>query len=574
MSSSSRGFSLIDVIVGIALMLVLFLALFGLLRASLVLSTITKAKAAAVELASTDMEYLRGLSYSALGTVGGIPAGTVPQTATSTIDGITYVTSTFIEYVDDPADGTGTNDTNGITTDYKVGEVTVTYTIYGLTKTVRLVSNFVPQGIETTTNGGTLSIHVVDATGANMGNATVQVVNTSLSPTVNLTTYTDSAGLVTLGGAATSSQYQITVSRTGYSSAQTYARVSPNMNPTPGYLTVVMNQTTSTTFAIDKLASLALASFSPAVTTAFTDTFTSSANLASQTNTQVSGGALTLSNGAYPVGYALSGSAHSLPFSPSYLDGWGILSASIATSTGTSVVVHVDDTAGALLPDSVLPGNSVGFSSFPVVLTTIATSSYPGLSLEADLTSDATTTTPSLLTWSLSHTEGPESLPNVAFTLTGTKTIGTTSGGASLYKTIVNDTTGAHALKNESLEWDAYSLALSGGAPLIESCSAAPYQLQPGTATTTTLIIGTPTATTLPLDIVDTSSAAIPGAEIILSNATYAATELTSGCGLAYFNGLTSGNYSATVSAPGHATHIFSPIGVAGHTATTTLTLP
>ena len=87
-----RGFGLIDVIVGIALMLVLFLALFGVLRASLMLSAIAKANAAAVEVASTQMEYLRGLSYDSLGTVGGIPSGPVPQLATSTVDGVVYVT--------------------------------------------------------------------------------------------------------------------------------------------------------------------------------------------------------------------------------------------------------------------------------------------------------------------------------------------------------------------------------------------------------------------------------------------------------------------------------------------------
>ena len=70
MHGADKGFGLIDVIVGIALMLIMFLALFGVMRASLMLSALAKAKASAVELASTQMEYLRGLSYDALGTVG------------------------------------------------------------------------------------------------------------------------------------------------------------------------------------------------------------------------------------------------------------------------------------------------------------------------------------------------------------------------------------------------------------------------------------------------------------------------------------------------------------------------
>ena len=83
MPIADKGFGLIDVIVGIALMLIMFLALFGVLRASLMLSTLSKAKASAVELASTQMEYLRGLSYDSLGTVSGIPAGAAAQTTTN-----------------------------------------------------------------------------------------------------------------------------------------------------------------------------------------------------------------------------------------------------------------------------------------------------------------------------------------------------------------------------------------------------------------------------------------------------------------------------------------------------------
>ena len=562
----SRGFGLIDVIVGVALMLVLFLALFGILRASLVLSALEKAEAAGTEIASTQMEYLRGLSYDNLGTVGGIPAGSVPQTATSSVDGVVYTTRTYVEYYDDPADGTAaTGDL--VPTDYKIGKVTVSYSLYGLVKAITLVSNFVPPGIESSTGGGTLSIHVANAAGVNVSGASVQIVNTSISPAVNFTTFSDISGLVLIGGVAPSSQYQIYVSDAGYSSAQTYARGGQNANPTPGYLTVVKNQTTSATFAIDLLANLALSTFSPATTTTFSDTFASNANLGSQTNTQVSGGALTLTS------QSLSGSALSLPITPNYLDGWGILLATIATTTGTTLVVHADDAFGNKIPDSVLAGNSAGFSTFPVSLTSISTTTYPGLELEADLMSNSTTTTPALLDWSLSYTEGPSPLPNISFTLTGAKTIGTTSGGAAIYKTIVNDTTGASASKSETLEWDSYTPSFSGTS-LIDSCPLKPFSLSPAAALPVSAILGTPTAVTLPITIVNNASSTIANASVVLTKSGYAATVPTSSCGLAYFGGLANSTYSATVSATGHVTKVFSNISVSGHTATTTLILP
>ena len=567
MSHKYQGFGLVDVIVGVALMLVIFLALFGVLRASLMLSALAKAKAYAVELASTQMEYLRGLSYDALGTVGGIPSGAVPQTATTTIDGVSYVVRTFVIYKDDSADGSGTQDSNGITTDYKTGKVAVSYTLNSLNKSIELVSNFVPPSIESSTGGGTLSIHVVDATNADVTDATVHVVNTSISPTVDFSTFTNIGGLAIIGGAATSSEYQIYVSRTGYSSAQTYARTGQNVNPTPGYLTVSKDQVTGGTFFIDRLSTLSLASFSPAVTTAFSDSFIDSSNLASQTGTQVTGGTLTLTN------EGLSGSARSTSIAPSYLKGWGILSATLSTPSGTTAVVRVWDISGVSLPDSVLPGNASGFSSFPVSLTGISTDSYPVLTLSAELTSNSTTTAPSLLDWSISYTDGPTPLPNVAFTLTGAKTIGTDADGKPLYKTSVSDTTGSLAEKTETLEWDSYSLALTS-ANLIESCSASPYSLSPASAKDVAILVGAMTANTLPLVVENNASSTIANAKVVLTKSGYVATIPTNACGFAYFNGLASGSYNATISATGHATTTFPGIVVAGNTATTTLILP
>lgn len=567
MSNARQGFGLVDVIVGVALMLVLFLALFGVMRASLMLSALTKAKAVATELASTQMEYLRGLSYDALGTAGGIPAGEVLQMSTTTIDGVSYSVRTLVEYKDDSADGIGAQDANAVTTDYKIGKVVVSYSLNGLAKSISLVSNFVPPSIESSTGGGTLSIHVVDATNADVPGATVQIVNVSTAPTIDFTTFTNTGGFAVIGGAATSSEYQIFVSRTGYSSDQTYARTSQNVNPTPGYLTVSKDQITGATFFIDRMSTLVLNSFSPAVTTTFNDSFADSSNLSSQTGTQVTGGALTL------VNQGLSGTARSTTVSTDYLIGWGILSAALSTPAGTTAVVRVGDASGTPLPDSILTGNGSGFSSFPVSLTNIPVANYPELTLSAEIASNSTTTAPAILDWSVSYTEGPMPSPNLAFTLTGAKTVGTDGNSAPIYKTIVSDTTGASAGKTKSLEWDSYSLNL-GSANLIESCPDLPYSLSPANITNANLIVGALTTNTLPTIVKNIAGSAIASAKVVLTKSGYAATVSTSACGLAYFDGLSSSAYSATVSATGYATTTFAGIAVAGHTATTTLVLP
>ena len=212
-----RGFGLIETVVGIALLLVVFLSLLGVLRASLMVSTHAKSKATATALAQSQIEYLRGLSYDDLGTVGGIPGGSIPQVQTSEIGGVTYTIRTFVEYKDDPADGLGGADETGIITDYKLGKVEVTYALGDtVEKEVSMLSTFAPPSLETSTGGGTLQVLVVNAEGAGVSDAEVEIVNTAITPAVNLTTYSNVNGVVFLPGAATSSAYEISVTKSGY----------------------------------------------------------------------------------------------------------------------------------------------------------------------------------------------------------------------------------------------------------------------------------------------------------------------------------------------------------------------
>ncbi len=473
--------TLIDVVVGVALVSIVFLSLFGILRASLILSTLAKAEAGATALAQTQMEYLRSLTYEDVGTVGGIPSGVVPQDATTTEDGIPYATHTFIEYVDDPADGLGANDTNGITTDYKRARVEVSYAVGGRTHSVVLVTNFAPPGIETSGGGGTLVINVVNAAGNPVADATVNILDASTTPTVNITTYTDTNGIVDLPGAATSSSYQVAVSRPGYSGAQTYARDATNQNPNPGYLTVVQDQTTTQTFAIDVLSHLALATYSPAATSTFADSFANTSKLASMSSTTVSGGMLSLLSGA------ASGSARSVATSSSYLIRWGRLAATTTAPGGTTVALHVYDQNGSLVPDSVLPGNRTGFTSFPVNLESVSTSTYPSLSVGATFSGDASSS-PSVSAWSLSYLAGPFPLPNVSFTLTGSKTKGSESNGTPIPKTVVTSSTGSSGTQELTLEWDTYALTLPNYTIDVADPSP-PFALAPGATTTASLIL-------------------------------------------------------------------------------------
>lgn len=477
--------TLIDVLIGSALVLVIFLAFFALLRSSLLVSGIAKAKAGATAVANSQIEYVRSLEYANVGTVGGIPAGVVPQYATTTLNNIAYGTRTFIEYADDPADGSGASDGNGITTDYKHVRVAVSYTVRGETREVSVVSNIAPPSIETTSGGGTLRANVVDATGAAVSGASVRVVNASTSPAIDVTTFSNTSGVVDFPGAPASTQYQVYVAKTGYSSAQTYPRDGTNQNPTPGYLTVVANATTASTFAIDRLATLTLRTFSPIAANSFSDLFNDASKIVSSPNTQVTGGTLTLSGA--PGSYAGSGSARATTTAPAYLASWTSATASISAPAGTDARFSVATPDGTLLPDAVLAGNSTGFTS-PVSLAGVATTTYPALTLVASLSSSDVNQAPAINDWAVDYTEGPLPLPNVPLTLTGVKTKGSTGAGAPIYKTVIATTTDSTGVRTLSLEWDSYSLSVTGHT-VIDAEPEAPYEVLPGSTNTGVLIL-------------------------------------------------------------------------------------
>jgi hypothetical protein len=264
-ANHSRGVTLLDTVVGIALLLLVFLGIYGAFKLSVDVVINNKARAGAIALAEQRMEYIRSLPYTSVGTVGGVPSGALAQTESLTFNGVLYSRRTLVEYLDDPADGTGASDTTGIA-DYKAVKVDVSWTPRtGGTHDIFLVTRLepTPDTITSTTpessvSGGTLTVNVLNAASQPVANAQVTIANAATSPAVNLTTYTNTSGVVQLIGTPAASNYSVVVTKSGYSTAQTYTSSSQNRNPVPANLTVTNGQTTSSTFSIDQLSSLTM----------------------------------------------------------------------------------------------------------------------------------------------------------------------------------------------------------------------------------------------------------------------------------------------------------------------------
>lgn len=553
-----RGMSLIEMIVGIAIFIVVFTGLFAGFRLAISIIADSKAKTGALALLSQQLEFIKSIPYDSLGTQGGIPSGTIPQTATSTLNVTRYTVRTLIQYVDQPQDGLGVLDANGITADAKQAKVEVTWQDRDIPRSLSAVTVLSPVGIESIAGGGTLRINVFDALAQPVASAQVRVENASLIPPVDVTTFTNSSGVVLFPGAAAGASYKVTVTKAGMSTDGTYDSDASNPNPTPGHLTVAVGQTTTASFAIDTLGTLIVRTFSPKEEDMFEDEFPDTSLLASFSNTEVTGGSLRLLLTGQD--YAFSGTALSTTTEPWYLSGWKSFVFSDATDASTTVryrVMQVDALGiPTLVPDAVLPGNSSGYTASPVSLLSVAPGTYPRLAVQAELTTIDASSTPQVFDWSLVYDVGPTPLPNIPFSIQGTKTIGTTGGGAPIYKFSSTGNTGGSGTQTFSnREWDAYAISQDPGVTnldVMESCQPQPASLAPGTTLYSDLTLVPKSTNSLLMTFKNQAGALLNDVSVALTKVGYSGTATSTACGQTFFGSLTTGTYVVDATKTGY----------------------
>lgn len=137
-----------EMVVSIGILTLILVGFLSLLQTGMKLATENKGRTGALSLATEKMEYMRSLPYGEIGVVGGNPAGIVPPSKSIALNGITYTRKVSIAYIDDPKDGLGALDSNGITHDYKRARVVVSWKGPSNESSVYIDSDFSPVGIE------------------------------------------------------------------------------------------------------------------------------------------------------------------------------------------------------------------------------------------------------------------------------------------------------------------------------------------------------------------------------------------------------------------------------------------
>ncbi|PJE74148.1 MAG: hypothetical protein COV01_02580 [Candidatus Taylorbacteria bacterium CG10_big_fil_rev_8_21_14_0_10_41_48] len=561
--SYTRGSTLLDTLIGVSLMLLVFVGITAVFRLSVDVVINNKARAGALALSQERVEFIRSLSYDDVGVVGGIPPGDIEQEESLSLNGVSYTRKTLVRYVDDPKDGEGIADENGITADSKEVKVTVMWDVKNGTRSTSLTTRVSPTGVEQAIPGGTLSIYVVDANVQPVSGALVSIVNENVSPSVSVSVLTNSYGEATFIGAPEGVGYEIVVTKVGQSTARTYSADSENTSPSPGHLTVVNGATTASTFAIDLLSNKTVYTYQAPKEITWTDPFDDDDLLASSTDTVVASGHLRLTG---PGNQNKPGFAESIAITSTRLKEWKELSWVDEEPEGTEVRYSIlYDSGGGVfdpVPDTDLPGNETGFTTAPVDLSGLAISTYNLLRIHSTLSSSVVNETPRVDTYSLSYIEERELLPNIVFTMRGNKTIGVDGLENSIYKYDEDVSSGAAGIFSDgSIEWDTYTITIDGlttGYDISESCETQPVFIAPSDNKTVSLVLSPHTANSLLVDVKNVSGDMLEDAEVRLYRGAYDTTQETSSCGQSFFGGLSQGTvldgdaYSIDVTLPGY----------------------
>ncbi len=566
---AEAGLTFVGVIVSAALMLLIFGALFSAFTSMIDIVSRQKGEAGAVALINERIEYMRSLPYNSVGTQGGIVSGNLPQNSTTTLNGIVYAERVLVTYVDDEADGSdlGSGDSNGIPSDYKQVKIEYTWDHKGVPNVRSAVTNIVPNGIETTAGGGTLVVNVFDAVAQPVENAAVRVVNDTTTSTIDTTVFSNSDGRAVFSGAPAAANYQVSVSKTGFSTDQTYSATTSNPSPNPPHVAVVESGVSTISLSIDELSDLSIETRTNPVVSSSSDTFTNSSLLATTASTTVAGGALVLTG--VPGGYDALGTAQATKTEPVSLHRWLSIESDIGvpSNTDASVQLYWVSTGGTytLVSDTDLPGNSIGLPPGIIDISSLDTSTYPRLALGATLESFDGSSTPEIRDWGITYETSATAVGNVVLTIAGDKSIGTNASGSPIQKFSTTTTTDGGGLVTLSdIEWDYYSVAINGaseGYDIAEACSNVPYALNPDADDIIVLTLEPYVANTLRVMVQDVGGNPVPGADVRLQRSGFDDTETTSVCGQAFFNTGLSVNSDYVIDVTGSG---FTPENVTG----------
>jgi type II secretory pathway pseudopilin PulG len=455
-----RGFTIVDILIGVFLALIIFLGVFGAFRLGIKSVNQSRNKIAATAIANHWIEMVRNLPYEDVGTVGGFPEGSLDSSTTTISNGINFTVTANVDYVVDSSDGVAEPE-DVCSNDYKKVEINVSWPDpFG--GEVFLTTNVAPKNLaqECSDEGGILRVSVFDAYGLMVPFPVIEIRDPSTDEVIKSATPNDGDHYFSL---ATSTGYKVVVDKSGCSTARSYS-VSEVASPDKTNPIVKKGALTEISFSIDETSSFSIDTLSPWASDSFSDSFDDSSKVSESSDVLIGESEVKLASSSGI--YSLSGELFSNNISPSSLVQWDEFSWNDSESQNTDILYYIYYASGTdwyIVPESDLSGNSSGFDSSPLDLSSLNITSYPQLKIKGALSTNDSSITPVLDSWQVSwRTDATTSIGNVTFSLQGNKTIGTDSDENPVYKYSENHTSDSSGhLDLSGMEWDLYNFSIS-----------------------------------------------------------------------------------------------------------------
>ncbi len=570
-----NSFTLIEVLIGIFLILIVFLGIFGAYQLGLKVVGLSERKITAIQIAQGEIEKIRNLPYQEIGIrEASLPEarGNLERETIKILNGKEYKIERKVTFVVDSADGNFPQDPCDL--DYKKVEIKVSWKgKFG--GEVVLTTDISPKDkVEETAScreqpGGILRVQVFDAFGNLVSSPLIEIYQPSTGFLITSAIPTDGRHDFPLSA----SSYKVVVSKANYSTEKTYSQEEIALPEKPNPI-VLEGMVTQVSFAIDKLSSLLVQTLTPWGLDSFSDSFLDESKISEKENVLISEGKASLatsSEGYYPSGYLIS-----KEISPLNLLQWQDFSFTDEEPQGTDLkyqILYASGTDWILIPDDDLPGNSLGFDSSPVSLSNLSTTTYSKLKLKANFSTNSSSSTPFLHDWQISWKNSLATpISNCKFNLRGEKIIGKDLNENPVYKynaSFLTDFLGQIQIPN--LEWDVYHFSNfqkdSQNLDFVTSTPSHPLSLPPNTNLEMKIYLKSQNS--LLLSVQD-SETLLPifSATTTLTSQSGQKIQYTNEKGQAIFLPLERGNYTILVEAVGYYS-TSSSVFVSGHTTKT-----
>ena len=268
---SIKGFTFIDVLVGTALMLIIFLGISGAYQLGLKVVSQSKARISATALANQRVEEIRNLSYKEVGTTPHSvdePEGSLPKTETISRNNIEHTVETTIKYINDCFDGPRSAECpeapeiDDCVKDYKRAKVKVSWTT-PFEGEVNLVTDVAPRNLNqeveecTGAAAGVISVLVFNAEGTLVSSPLIEIIDPDTGNT--LTAAQPVTGKYNFVLSPTT--YKVEITKSGYSSNQTHQENDTYdgktiAEPIKSHPSVYEGKLTEIGFSIDEVSSM------------------------------------------------------------------------------------------------------------------------------------------------------------------------------------------------------------------------------------------------------------------------------------------------------------------------------